>query len=149
MFFPRDINSIILERSPLPQLAKSVSTTRQPNSKNLFFLVSTLPIHSTRRFAAIKSQSASIAASNPLVATANTSLKRPSKKRSLRLVRVPRFLRIVCYDSVRKGLLRRNNMVMFDFFCGSGVLAAEMHSLLQRDYPYLQRRRLLKEFRHG
>lgn len=149
MFFPRDINSIILERSPLPQLANSVSTTRQPNSKNLFFLVSTFRFHSFRRFEATKSQLASIAASNPRVAIANTSLKRLSKRRSLRLVQVPRLFCLVCYDSVRKGLLRRNNMLMFDFFCGSGVLAAEMHSLLQRDYPYLQRKRLLKEFRHG
>ena len=39
MFFPRDINSIILDLSPLPQLAKSVTTTRQSGTKNVFFLV--------------------------------------------------------------------------------------------------------------
>ena len=38
MFFPRDINDIILNNSPLSSLAHSITTTRSPNKKKVFFL---------------------------------------------------------------------------------------------------------------
>ena len=39
MFFPRDVNEIILDSSPLTSLAKSVTTVRSPYRKKVFFLV--------------------------------------------------------------------------------------------------------------
>lgn len=39
MFFPRDINQIVMESGSLQNLAKSVSTERKANSKKIFFLV--------------------------------------------------------------------------------------------------------------
>ena len=39
MFFPRDVNDMIMSSSPLTQLAKSVTTSRGPNRKKVFFLV--------------------------------------------------------------------------------------------------------------
>lgn len=43
----------------------------------------------------------------------------------------------------------KNNLLIFDFFCGSGVLSSEFNSILTHDYPYLQRRRLLPDYHHG
>ncbi len=40
MFFPRDVNEMILSSSPLTSLAKSVTTVRSPHRKKVFFLVS-------------------------------------------------------------------------------------------------------------
>ena len=55
----------------------------------------------------------------------------------------------LCYNTIQKGGLLRNNMLVFDFFCGSGILGDELISIIRRDYPYLQRRRFLTDFRHG
>ena len=55
----------------------------------------------------------------------------------------------LCYNTLQKGGLARNNLLLFDFFCGSGVLGDEFISVLQRDYPYLQRKRLLSSYQHG
>lgn len=43
----------------------------------------------------------------------------------------------------------KNNLLVCDFFCGSGVLSDEFNSILTHDYPYLQRRRLLSDYHHG
>lgn len=55
----------------------------------------------------------------------------------------------LCYNTLQKGGLNRNNLLLFDFFCGSGVLGDEFISVLRRDYPYLQRKRLLSSYQHG
>ena len=39
MFFPRDINQIILQNDGLGNLANSITTEKTPNSKKVFFLV--------------------------------------------------------------------------------------------------------------
>ena len=40
-------------------------------------------------------------------------------------------------------------MLFFDFFCGSGILCDEMFSILNHDFPYLQRKRLLTDYHYG
>lgn len=55
----------------------------------------------------------------------------------------------LCYNTIQKGGLLRNNMLLFDFFCGSGVLGDEFISVIRRDFPYLQRKRFLKDYHHG
>ena len=135
MFFPRDINDIILNNSPLSSLAHSITTTRSPNKKKVFFLVVVIsPDHSdpTRQC---------------------DGQHRRGLRLQSRLPPIPRRNAAEgddrCYNTIQKGGLLRNNMLVFDFFCGSGILGDELISIIRRDYPYLQRRRFLTDFRHG
>lgn len=55
----------------------------------------------------------------------------------------------LCYNTIQKGGLLQNNMLLFDFFCGSGILGDEFVSVIRRDFPYLQRKRFLEDYHHG
>lgn len=55
----------------------------------------------------------------------------------------------MCYTAIRRAGRLHNNLLFFDFFCGSGVLCDEMFSILNRDFPYLQRKRLMTDYHYG
>ena len=55
----------------------------------------------------------------------------------------------MCYNTIQNAGRLKNNLLIFDLFCGSGVLCDEFNSIITHDYPYLQRRRLLTDYHHG
>lgn len=55
----------------------------------------------------------------------------------------------MCYNTIQNAGRLKNNLLIFDLFCGSGVLCDEFNSIITHDYPYLQRRRLLIDYHHG